>query len=48
MNLFRGDPRGIFLEHLLVDLFTLRDKFRDLGMIIKDGNLYLPDLEECK
>lgn len=41
-----GEPRGIFLEHLFVDLFKLRERFRDLGMVIKDGKVFLPDLEE--
>ena len=34
-----------FLEHLFVDLFKLRDRFKVLGMVTKGGNVYLPDLE---
>ena len=41
-----GEPRGIFLEHIFVDLFKLRERFRDLRMVIKDGKVFLPDLEE--
>lgn len=41
-----GEPTHIFLEHLFDDLFTLRDRFKELGMVIKDGEVYLPDLEE--
>lgn len=46
MGVFLGDPTGIFLEHLFVDLFTLRDRFRELGMVIDSGKVYLPDMEE--
>ena len=42
---FRGDPTGIFLEHLFDDLFELRDRFKELGMFIEDGEVHLRDLE---
>ncbi len=41
-----GEPTSIILEHLFDDLFTLRDRFKELGMVIKDGKVYLPDVEE--
>lgn len=43
---FFGEPTHINLEHLFDDLFSLKAKFESLGMIIKDGKVYLPDLEE--
>ena len=43
---FRGELTHINLEHLFDDLFRLRDRFKELGMVIKDGQVYLPDLEE--
>ena len=42
---FLGDPTGIFLEHLFDDLFELRDRFKELGMFIEDGEVHLRDLE---
>lgn len=41
-----GEPTHIILEPLFDDLFALKDRFEALGMIIKDGKVYLPDLEE--
>jgi hypothetical protein len=43
-----GEPTSINLEHLFSDLFKLKERFEDLGMIIKDGKVYLPDLEELR
>ena len=40
---FDGDPTSIFLEHLFDDLFTLRDRFRELGMANGAGAVYLSD-----
>ena len=40
-----GDLTSISLEHLFDDIFRLRDNFKALGMILKDGEVYLPDLE---
>lgn len=40
-----GEPTSIFLEHLFDDMFTLRERFRELGMVIEDGVIYLSDLE---
>ena len=40
-----GDLTGIFLEHLFDDLFELRDRFKELGMFIEDGEVRLRDLE---
>lgn len=40
-----GEPTSIFLEHLFDDMFSLRDRFKELGMVIKDGEVSLPDLE---
>ena len=45
MGIFLGDPTGIFLEHLFDDLFELRDRFKELGMFIEDGEVHLRDLE---
>ena len=41
---FIGEPTSINLEHLFDDLFKLKKKFEALGMVIKDGTIYLPDL----
>lgn len=41
----RGEPTSIFLEHLFDDLFELRDRFKELGMFIEDGEVRLRDLE---
>ena len=43
---FFGEPTHIILEPLFEDLFALKDRFEALGMVIKDGKVYLPDLEE--
>jgi len=40
-----GEPAHINLELLFNDLFLLRDRFKELGMTIKDGEIYLADLE---
>lgn len=45
MSAIRGDLTGIFLEHLFDDLFELRDRFKELGMFIEDGEVHLRDLE---
>ncbi len=42
---FAGELTSINLEPLFEDLFKLRDNFKALGMVIKDGEVYLPDLE---
>ena len=34
------------MELLFRDLFVLRDRFKELGMVIKNGEVYLPDFEE--
>ena len=39
-----GEPTSINLEHLFDDLFKLKKKFEALGMVIKVGTIYLPDL----
>lgn len=41
-----GEPTTINVELLFRDLFALRDRFKELGMVIKNGEVYLPDLEE--
>ena len=41
-----GEPTSIILEHLFADLFLLKDRFEALGMTIKDGKVYLADIEE--
>ena len=41
-----GEPTNINMELLFRDLFVLRDRFKELGMVIKNGEVYLPDLEE--
>ncbi len=45
IDTFLGEPTSIFLEHLFDDMFTLRERFRELGMVIEDGVIYLSDLE---
>ncbi len=45
-GIYFGEPTSIILEHLFDDLFTLRDRFKELGMVVKDGKVYLPDVEE--
>ena len=40
-----GEPAHINLELLFNDLFLLRDRFKELGMTIKDDEVYLADLE---
>jgi hypothetical protein len=45
-NFFYGEPANINVELLLRDLFALRDRFKELGVVIKNGEVYLPDLEE--
>ena len=45
MDIFLGELTSINLEHLFDDMFILRARFKKLGMVIKDGNVYLPDLE---
>ena len=34
------------MELLFRDLFALHDRFKELGMVIKNGEVHLPDLEE--
>jgi hypothetical protein len=48
MSLLLGEPTSIFLEHLFNDLFQLRDNFKALGMVLKDGEVYLPDLGDVQ
>ena len=43
---YNGDPTSIYLEHLFNDLFALRDRFRELGLVMQDGNAYISDLED--
>ena len=45
LSLYRGEPTNINVELLFRDLFVLRDRFKELGMVIKNGEVYLPDLE---
>ena len=45
VGFFYGEPTHISMELLFDDLFALKDRFEVLGMIIKDGKVYLPDLE---
>ena len=40
-----GEPTNINMELLFRDLFVLRDRFKELGMTITDGEIYLADLE---
>ena len=42
---FVGEPANINVELLFRDLFVLRDCFKELGIVIKNGEVYLPDLE---
>lgn len=44
-NLY-GDLTNINVELLFRDLFVLRNRFKELGMVIKNGEVHLPDLEE--
>ncbi len=46
LSCFRGEPTHINLEPFFDDLFKLKDRFEAIGMIIKDGKVYLSDLEE--
>lgn len=34
------------MKLLFRDLFALRDRFKELGMVIKNGEVHLSDLEE--
>lgn len=42
-----GEPTHINLEHLFEDLFKLKKRFEVPGMAIKDGRVYLPDLDDA-
>ena len=44
-NLY-SDLTNINVELLFRDLFVLRNRFKELGMVIKNGEVHLPDLEE--
>ena len=44
-NLY-GDLTNINLGLFFRDLFVLQDRFKELGMVIKNGEVRLPDLEE--
>ena len=44
MSYFRSEPTSINLELLFEDLFKLKERFEALGMTIKDGRVYVPDL----
>lgn len=46
MGILIGELASINSEHLFNDLLALRDRFKELGMVIKNGEVYLPDLEE--
>jgi hypothetical protein len=46
LSCFRGEPTHIILEPFFDDLFRLKERFEALSMIIKDGKVFLPDLEE--
>ncbi len=48
MSFLFGEPTSIFLEHLFDDLFRLRDSFKALGMVLKEGEVYLPDLGDVQ
>ncbi|HMS31265.1 MAG TPA: hypothetical protein PJ984_02620 [Candidatus Saccharibacteria bacterium] len=48
LRLLLGDLTSISLEHLFDDLFRLRDNFKALGMILKDGEAYLSDLGDVQ
>ena len=45
-NIIYGEPAHINLELLFRDLFVLRNRFKELGMVIENGEVHLPDLEE--
>ncbi len=40
-----GDLTSINLEHFFDNLFRMCRRFRDLGMVMKGGEVYLPDLD---
>ena len=44
-NLY-GELTNINVELLFRDLFVLRNRFKELGMVIKNGEVHLLDLEE--
>ena len=45
-NILYGDLTNINLGLFFRDLFVLQDRFKELGMVIKNGEVRLPDLEE--
>ena len=45
-NILYGDLTNINVELLFRDLFVLRNRFKELGMVIKNSEVHLPDLEE--
>ena len=45
MDIFLGEPTSFNLEHLIDDMLTLRDRFKEIGMVVKNGEVYLDDLE---
>jgi len=45
LRLLLGELTSINLEHFFDNLFRMCRRFRDLGMVIKDGEVYLPDLD---
>lgn len=44
-NLY-GELTNINVELLFRDLLVLRNRFKELGMVIENGEVHLPDLEE--
>lgn len=45
-NILYGDLTNINIGLFFRDLFALQDHPKELGMVIKNGEVYLPDLEE--
>ena len=45
-NILYGELTNINVELLFRDLFVLRNRFKELGMVIKNGEVHLLDLEE--
>lgn len=45
-NILYGDLTNINIGLFFRDLFVLQDRFKELGMVIKNGEVRLPDLEE--
>jgi hypothetical protein len=45
-NILYGELTNINVELLFRDLFVLRNRFKELGMVIENSEVHLPDLEE--